>query len=104
MVIQVIIDSKPPLGIPVAGEACGRPSVLELRDSGTTSLGLLALAPLRGHVEKHVQFSNTNTINTSCKLIQIQNHADCQPFPWERRTEHRLACTWRSRSSSDQTF
>merc|ERR1719245_252397 len=34
------------LGIPVAGEACGRSSVLELRDSGTTSLGLLALAPL----------------------------------------------------------
>ena len=56
MVIQVIIDSKPPLGIPVAGEACGGPSVLELRDSGTTSLGLLALAPLRRHVEIQVQF------------------------------------------------
>ena len=56
MVIQVIIDSKPPFGIPVAGEAGGGPSVLELRDSGTTSLGLLALAPLRGHGEIQVQF------------------------------------------------
>ena len=56
MMIQVIIDSKPPLGIPVAGEACGGSSVLELRDSGTTSLGLLALAPLRRWVEIHVQF------------------------------------------------
>ena len=72
--------TRPPLGIPVAGEACGGPSVLELRDSGTTSLGLLALAPLRRWVEiqicavlkyknTSVQFKNINTI----RLTQVAN-------------------------------